>query len=93
MILAFSQPKRVCDFLKFCRIYADVGLALLTASALTNRRRLHSTSAPITGRLKAQSNVSLPTLRIENAAIFAYNDTNHQPSAATDLFELNGYFF
>ena len=31
MILAFSQPKRVCDFLKFCRIYADVGLALLTA--------------------------------------------------------------
>ena len=63
MILAFFQPKKVCDFLKFCRIYADIGLALLTASALTNHRRLHS--APITGRPRAQSNVSLPTSRMQ----------------------------
>ena len=83
MILAFSQPKRVCDFLKFCRIYADVGLALLTASALTNRRRLHSTSAPITGRLKAQSNVSLPTSRMQPFSPITTQTTSRLPQTAS----------
>ena len=81
MILAFFQPKKVCDFLKFCRIYADIGLALLTASALTNHRRLHS--APITGRPRAQSNVSLPTSRMQPFSPITTQTTSRLPQTAS----------
>jgi hypothetical protein len=57
-----STEEGIEFFVKICRIYADVGLALLTASALTNHRRLHN--APVSGRPRAQSNVSLPTSRM-----------------------------
>ena len=46
-----------------CGIYADAVVAPPTAPVPTNHRRLHS--APITGRPRAQSNVSPPVSRIQ----------------------------
>lgn len=49
--------------MKNVRIYADICIALLSAPVFSNHRRLHS--VPTTGRPRAQSNVSLPTSRIQ----------------------------
>lgn len=60
--------------MKNFRIYADICIALLSAPVFSNHRRLHS--APTTGRPRAQSNVSLPTSRIQPFSPVA----THSPS-------------
>ena len=61
-------------------MYADAGLALL-APALTNHRRLHS--APITGRPRAQSNVSPPTSRMPPFSPITTHNASHLPQTTS----------